>query len=482
MCLQQVLLPRSHGSGTHNPDSGNCSDRFETVTFVRVPRPPLFIGRDGDVLLTSLFLGCTLGRAIKTIVASLTVIIFCLGCGSGITGPVAPVLSQVVPQTIPAGSKSTTLKVKGSNFSSEVVLLWNGAPLATTVVDPQTLTAMIGSSDLSTPSTAQLKVQDPQTRAESQTLPVVIAAATTGTPLAISTTALPQSVTGTPYTVSLAATGGTPAYTWSLASGQLPAGLILAANTGVISGTPTTAGTYSFVVAVADSSSPAQTTTSEMTLSVAAAQTTPLTPLTVITSSLPNGTTGTVYSSSLQANGGTGPYIWSITSGNLPAGLTLATNTGVLSGTPTASGSFQFAVTVTDSATTPQTSTSHLSFSIVAAGAPLSITPTTPSGAMLNQPYSATLNAAGGTAPYSWSITAGSLPSGLSLATSGAILGSPLQPEPSTSPPLLQTRQTRHKPNRLHSRSLLPLRHSPSQRRHSPQEPAAPATQTLCRP
>ena len=288
MCLQQVLLPRSHGSGTHNPDSGNCSDHFETVTFVRVPRPSLFIGRDGDVLLTSLFLGCTLGRAIKTIVASLTVIIFCLGCGSGITGPVAPVLSQVVPQTIPAGSKNTTLKVKGSNFSSEVVLLWNGAPLATTVVDPQTLTAMIGSNDLSTPSTAQLKVQDPQTRAESQTLPVVIAPATTGAPLAISTTALPQSVTDTPYIATLAATGGTPAYTWSLASGQLPAGLALAATTGVISGTPTTTGTYSFVIAVADSSSPAQTANVAMTLSVAAAQTTALTPLTITSSFLPN--------------------------------------------------------------------------------------------------------------------------------------------------------------------------------------------------
>ncbi len=370
-------------------------------------------------------MGCDLGRAIRTIAASisLTLIIYCLGCGSGIVGPAGPTISQVVPQTIQAGSKSTTLKVTGANFSNAVVLLWNGAPLATTVVDPQTLTAMIGSSDLSTPSTAQLKVQDPQTMAESQALPVVIAPALNGNPLAISTTVLPQSVAGTPYTATLAVTGGTPAYSWSLVSGQLPTGLTLSANTGVISGIPTTAGTYSFVIAVADSSSPSQTANATITLSVAGVQTGPTAPLTITSSSLPTGTTGTTYSSLLQANGGTTPYTWSITSGNLPAGLSLATNTGFIAGTPTASGSFPIAVTVTDSAT--QTFTTNVSFSIVAAGAPLSITSSALPGAMLNQPYSAALNAAGGNSPYSWSITSGSLPGGLSLATSGAILGSP---------------------------------------------------------
>jgi Putative Ig domain len=368
-----------------------------------------------------------LGNAIRNIATgiSLTLTIFFIGCGAGITGPAAPVISQVVPQTIQAGSKSQTLKVTGSNFSNTAVLLWNGAPLATTVVDPQTLTATIGSNDLSTPSTAQLKVQNPQTMAESQTLPVVIAPAVSGTttPLAITTTSLPQSVTGSPYVATLDATGGTLAYTWSLASGQLPAGLTLSTTTGIISGTPTTSGTYSFAVAVVDSSLPSQTASATVTLSVAA-QTAPIAPLTITTSSLPTGTTGTAYSSLLQATGGTAPYIWSITSGNLPTGLSLTANTGVISGTPTASGSFPIAVTVKDSVSM-QTVTANLSLSIVFGGAPLSITSATLPGAMLNQPYSATLTAAGGTAPYSWSITSGTLPAGLNLATSGAVLGSP---------------------------------------------------------
>jgi hypothetical protein len=318
------------------------------------------------------------------------------------------------------------LKVTGSNFSNTAVLLWNGAPLATTVVDPQTLTATIGSNDLSTPSTAQLKVQDPQTMAESQTLPIVIAPASSGTtsPLAITTTSLPQSVAGSPYVAALDATGGTAAYTWSVASAQLPVGLTLSTTTGIISGTPTTSGTYSFAVAVVDSSLPSQTASTTVTLSVAPAQTAPIAPLTITTTSLPNGTTGTAYSSLLQATGGTAPYIWSITSGNLPTGLNLAASTGVISGTPTASGSFQIAVTAKDSVSM-QTITANLSFSIAAAGAPLSIASASLPGAMLNQPYSATLAAAGGTAPYSWAITSGSLPGGLNLATSGAILGSP---------------------------------------------------------
>ena len=335
-------------------------------------------------------------------------------------------MNQVVPQTIQAGSKSQMLKVTGSNFSNAVVLLWNGAPLATTVVDPQTLTATIGSNDLSTPTTVQLKVQDPQTMAESQALPVVIAPAASGTasPLAITTTSLSQSIAGSPYVATLDATGGTPAYTWSLASGQLPPGLTLSTTTGLVTGTPTTSGTYSFVVAVVDASAPSQTASATVTLSVAPAQTAPIAPLTITTTSLPTGTTGTAYSTLLQATGGTAPYSWSITSGNLPSGLTLAANTGVISGTPTASGSFSIAVTVKDSVSM-QTVTANLSFSIAFGGAPLSIPSATLPSAMLNQPYSATLTAAGGTAPYSWSITSGTLPAGLNLATSGAVLGSP---------------------------------------------------------
>jgi Domain of unknown function (DUF4082)/Putative Ig domain/Bacterial Ig-like domain (group 2) len=68
--------------------------------------------------------------------------------------------------------------------------------------------------------------------------------------LTITTTALPTATAGAAYTATLAATGGTPPYTWSIATGTLPSGLALAAGTGVISGTPTTTGTSNFTVKV----------------------------------------------------------------------------------------------------------------------------------------------------------------------------------------------------------------------------------------
>jgi hypothetical protein len=75
----------------------------------------------------------------------------------------------------------------------------------------------------------------------------------------------------------------------------------------------------------------------------------------VTTSSLPTGTVGTAYSQTLQASGGIAPYTWSVSSGTLPAGLSLATSTGVVSGTPTTAASANFTVEVKDSESTPET-------------------------------------------------------------------------------------------------------------------------------
>jgi len=92
-------------------------------------------------------------------------------------------------------------------------------------------------------------------------------------------------------------------------------------------------------------------------------------PLSVSTSSLPGGTQSVAYSQTLAATGGTGPYTWSLTSGSLPAGLTL-TNGGQISGTPTAFGTNSFTVQVTDSGSSPQTATKALSITIAGPGDP----------------------------------------------------------------------------------------------------------------
>jgi hypothetical protein len=144
-------------------------------------------------------------------------------------------------------------------------------------------------------------------------------------------------------------------------------------------------------------------------------------PLSVTTASLAGGSIGTAYSQTLLANGGSPPYTWSIPVGTLPANLTLNPSTGAITGTPTATGTSNFTVKVTDSA--QASATASLSITISTA---LAITTTAlPSGGV-NTPYSSTVKASGGATPYTWKITSGSLPTGLSLnATSGNISGTP---------------------------------------------------------
>src|SRR5213079_39352 len=101
-------------------------------------------------------------------------------------------------------------------------------------------------------------------------------------------------------------------YTWTVASGTLPAGLSLAAG-GTISGTPGTAGSSSFTVRVTDSASATATAALSLTINPPA--------LSITTASLPAGTVGVAYSQALAASGGTSPYTWTMASGTLPAGL-----------------------------------------------------------------------------------------------------------------------------------------------------------------
>jgi hypothetical protein len=378
--------------------------------------------------------GCNLGNILKTIATSVTLslLFYCLGCASGPTAQstaqqqaATPSITQVLPQTIKAGSQITTLKVTGTNFPSQAAILWNGAALATTAIDSNTLSGTIGSSSIATPATVQLQVQNTQTMQSSQAVPLVIAPADSASPspLTISLTPLPQGAVSASYTGTLGVSGGTAPYTWSIASGQLPAGLSLATSTGIISGTPTATGNYSFGVSVVDSSSAAQSATATVTLSVASAPVTP-TPLTITSSSLPSSTVSSGYSNSLQASGGTAPYTWSFLSGNLPAGLSLNTSTGLISGTPTASGTANFTVAVADASSPAQTKS--VTLSLVVAPSALTIASSSLPPGTQSTNYSRTLQATGGTAPYTWSISSGTLPAGLSLAPStGLISGTP---------------------------------------------------------
>jgi len=174
----------------------------------------------------------------------------------------------------------------------------------------------------------------------------------------ISNSALAGGTVGAAYSATLQAAGGTAPYTWSIISGSLPAGLNLAASTGVISGTPTASGTASFTVQVEDPADDA----SAKALSIAVTAAAPLT-LSITTISLPQASTNSAYSATLQATGGTPAYTWSISSGSLPAGLSLLATTGQIVGTATATGTVGFTAKVTDSAS--HTATMPLSLAVV---------------------------------------------------------------------------------------------------------------------
>lgn len=239
------------------------------------------------------------------------------------------------------------------------------------------------------------------------------AAAQAAAALSITTSSLPAGTVGTAYSQTLTATGGTTPYTWSRKSGTLPSGLTIS-TAGVISGKPTKTGTGTFTIQVKDKAAKTATRSLSITISAASA-------LTVTTASLPAGSAGSSYSQTMTAANGTAPYTWSISGGSLPAGLSLAAATGIISGIPVASGTNSVTFKVTDAAA--KTASKTLSLTINAA--PLAVTTTALPSASPSVSYSQTLTATGGKTPYTWSRTSGSLPSGLSLSTAGVISGKP---------------------------------------------------------
>ena len=226
----------------------------------------------------------------------------------------------------------------------------------------------------------------------------------------ITTSSLPADTVGIAYNQTLSATGGTGALSWSLNSGTLPSGLSLSSG-GAITGTPSAAGTSNFTAKAADTLGASGTKALSIVVNAAPS---------ITTASLPAGQIGVAYSQTLAATGGTAPLAWSISSGSLPSGLSLGSSTGAITGTPTTSGTSSFTARLTDNV--GATATKALSIAIPV---DLSVTTSSLAGGVVGTAYSQTLTAAGGAAPYSWSLSSGTLPTGLSLGSGGAISGTP---------------------------------------------------------
>jgi uncharacterized repeat protein (TIGR03806 family) len=223
---------------------------------------------------------------------------------------------------------------------------------------------------------------------------------------------LPAATVGMAWSVTLAATGGATPYTWSLDGGSsLPAGLSLS-TAGVVSGSPTAAGDATFTIRVVDAAGVAATRTFSLHVNPALSITTGAT--------LPGGSIAVPYAGvTFTATGGTGARTWEVSGGTLPPGLALS-SAGVLAGTPIAAGSHVFTLLVRDGLG----ATATAAFTLEVEDA-LTVATTSLPADTIAVPYDHTLAAAGGDAPYGWSLTAGALPAGLGLASDGRISGTP---------------------------------------------------------
>jgi MYXO-CTERM domain-containing protein len=235
----------------------------------------------------------------------------------------------------------------------------------------------------------------------------------------IITDSLPPATIGVPYQVGVYASGGALGIQWAVSVGSLPAGLTLDSVTGIIMGTPTEEGLFTFTLRALSGTAYSDKT---YNLRVAA----PTVQLAIASGSLPTAIVGREYSATLVAVGGLVPYTWapaSVTA--VPAGLTLSPE-GVLSGIPQAPGRARMIVRVTDAL--GNVASKDLAINIITADQTLVITQLPLPTAIVGLPYcgdeAIMLEAMGGIDPYSWSIVGDSAP-GMSLSPEGALCGTP---------------------------------------------------------
>jgi hypothetical protein len=292
----------------------------------------------------------------------------------------------------PLGARTYANGVFQRNFSQGIVLVGDPGLAPTTVKLPAAFTTLDGISVTS------VTISGSQGIILTGTYPNATTPA-----LSLTTSSLPNATVAVGYNAPLAATGGSGNYTFAVSGA--PAGLAVVGS--ALSGMPSAAGSYSTLLA----------TVRDVTTGASAQKTLPMTvygPVTVITSALPWAIVGKSYSVALSATGGSGTYTWS--AGALPSGLTLSGST--LSGTPSAAGASNVAVTAID----PITSlTAQKTLSLTVYSLPAISTSALPSGTV-NKAYSASIAASGGSGSFTWSISG--LPAGIT-ASGSTLAGTP---------------------------------------------------------
>jgi hypothetical protein len=329
-----------------------------------------------------------------------------LVCGTAFAQPVLQIIS---PEAATAGAPGFPLILRGSGFLPGAMVRFGGSELAALSVSPTEVKVNITAGLVSKAGAIPVLVSNPGSAASN----ALVFQVRPGLAF-ITAPRLAAAASGKFYTQAIAVTGGIGPYRFS-SDGALPPGVSLNASTGALAGFPTTEGQYRFGISVSDASNASVRQGFELAVAR---------PVSIETNMLPPSTAGQSYSAQLHASGGQPPYVWRITQGALPAGVTLSTG-GQIVGTPAASGTFGFTVEATDSAglaaVTALAVNVQGALAIVAASNLIETTP--------DQDFRVGLAASGGIPPYVWRLTAGQLPPGIVLhAGAGTLEGKPAAP------------------------------------------------------
>ncbi len=307
------------------------------------------------------------------------------------------VATTVLPDTVTGVGYRANLAAAGGTTPYTWSITGGSLPAGLTLGADGALT---GTPTGTANATFTVRVSDSAARTATRTFTVAAG-------VSVTTQNLPEATRGTAYSTNVAAAGGTGVYTWTVSSGSLPTGLAMS-SAGVITGTPTVAQTATFTVQATDGAS--RIGRRVVTITVAA----PLT-FSAINTSVPLGGSGGAY---LYANGGRPSYVWALESGSVPTGMRFNDN-GWVTGTPTVGGTFSAVVRATDRS--GRTGTTTLAITVNGfAFSPASL-PAAVSGASYSQALSITY--AGTTAPITWTLAAGPLPSGITLSGGGLLGG-----------------------------------------------------------
>lgn len=188
------------------------------------------------------------------LLCSVVLLFFQFGCAGAAGQPAAAAsiggaqLVSISPNAVPVGHGGFMLTVQGANFSSQSVVLVNGAEQKTAYINSQQLAAKIPTVPVAQSSNVPVVVKNTQSGGMSNPLFLTV-----GNPPKITTTALPAGQAGMSYSAPLSVSGGVSPYRWAVASGNLPVGLAMNSQTGTISGTAADPGDSTVGVTVTDS-------------------------------------------------------------------------------------------------------------------------------------------------------------------------------------------------------------------------------------